>query len=76
VTIFLFSLPLQQNKDLISTPSTPLFLIGGLKDNQKSLDLDKNFDTILKVQGSKDEDILYGCDERFNYHSIDQKVLI
>ncbi|MDN5063329.1 pentapeptide repeat-containing protein [Aliarcobacter butzleri] len=76
VTIFLFSLPLKQNKDFISTSSTPLFLIEGLKDNQKSLDLDKNFETILKVQGSKDEDILYGYDERFNYHSKEQKVLI
>ncbi len=79
-TILLFSLPLIPNKDYISSSSTPLFLIKKVNviNGIPHISVDRDFKTILKVEEFEfsDKKILYGYDDRFNYHIKEQKVLI
>ncbi|MCT7909135.1 pentapeptide repeat-containing protein [Arcobacter lacus] len=79
LTICLFIFPLNPNEDYISTSSTPLFLIKDFNEKDNSLNIYSSFRSILKINEFEKEllkeDILYGYDQRFNYHIKEQKVL-
>lgn len=86
LTIVVFSFPFlfTPNKDYISTYSTPLFLIkdantdnlnGILYINDKNNTKNSFFNNLTVVNYEQNNIILYGYDNRYNYHIQEQCVL-
>jgi len=84
LTIMVFSFPFTPNKDYISTYSTPLFLIKDANTSNLNSILyikDKNntknsfFNNLTVVNYEQNNSLLYGYDNRYNYHIQEQYVL-